>query len=171
MNHVIKNKMSIKINTEVERFLYESNLIEREPSERAFIDAKIAWQYTRANKKLDVSNILEINGLLMKGLNPRIAGKFRNCDVWIGGNRKTFVSYRLFIEQLNEVLRQLNKFKKNNECDARRLHIDFENVHPFEDGNGRVGRIIYNFYRLKSGLPLDIIYDAEKGEYYKWFKD
>jgi len=62
-------------------------------------------------------------------------------------------------------------------CDAKtdetikKAHIAFEKIHPFEDGNGRVGRIILNFQRVKAGLPILVIHTGkEQQEYYKWFK-
>ena len=50
-------------------------------------------------------------------------------------------------------------------------HIWFEKIHPFEDGNGRTGRILMNIQRLNAGLPLLIIHEGkEQMEYYKWFQ-
>lgn len=48
--------------------------------------------------------------------------------------------------------------------------LEFEKIHPFEDGNGRVGRMLYNINRLNAGLDLHIIHEGkEQIEYYKWF--
>lgn len=52
----------------------------------------------------------------------------------------------------------------------RKHHIRFEKIHPFIDGNGRVGRMLMNWQRIKVGLPLLIIWEDEKSDYYKWFK-
>ena len=53
----------------------------------------------------------------------------------------------------------------------KRWHIQFEHIHPFEDGNGRVGRILMNFQLVKKGLPILVIHEGkEQREYYKWFK-
>jgi Fic family protein len=50
------------------------------------------------------------------------------------------------------------------------MHIKFEEIHPFEDGNGRVGRILWNIQRLMLGLPLKIIHTGkEQFDYYKIF--
>ncbi len=51
-------------------------------------------------------------------------------------------------------------------------HIFFEKLHPFEDGNGRTGRILMNLQKLNEELPLLIIHEGEEQmEYYKWFKE
>jgi len=46
------------------------------------------------------------------------------------------------------------------------LHARFEHIHPFADGNGRVGRTILNYYLMVSGHPPLIVYDEDKREYY-----
>ena len=52
---------------------------------------------------------------------------------------------------------------------CKKDRIWFEKNHPFEDGNGRTGRILLNWQRLQYGLPLLIIESYKKEEYYKWF--
>lgn len=49
-------------------------------------------------------------------------------------------------------------------------HIAFENIHPFIDGNGRMGRILLNWQRVKADLPILIIRESERQEYYSWFR-
>jgi len=59
----------------------------------------------------------------------------------------------------------------NKEERSKQIHVAFEDIHPFVDGNGRVGRILYNIHRIKLGLPIHIIHEGEEQkEYYKWFK-
>jgi hypothetical protein len=53
----------------------------------------------------------------------------------------------------------------------KKAHVAFETIHPFVDGNGRIGRILMNWQRLQEGLPILIIHEGpEQMEYYKWFK-
>jgi len=57
-----------------------------------------------------------------------------------------------------------------DEC-TKQCHVLFEKIHPFIDGNGRTGRMVYNWHRLKLGLPIHIIHEGkEQFKYYKWFK-
>ena len=155
-------------------FLKESNAIEREYSELALEDAKQAWtmasvQMFIGKEEITPDLILGIHRRLMKRLNPRIAGKLRKVDVYVG-NRKC-----LSPEKIKEELRlwcchSLNPTYLGEDW-VKKAHIEFEKIHPFEDGNGRTGRILMNLQRLKIGLPILVIHEGnEQLEYYKWFK-
>ena len=49
---------------------------------------------------------------------------------------------------------------------AAYLHLRFESIHPFADGNGRAGRTIMNYYLMIHGLPPTILYEEDKQTYY-----
>ena len=108
----------------------------------------------------------------MKRLNPRISGKLR-C-VQVGVNTPQGFKEAILWKDIPKELRQLCNTGLNptlTEELIKQWHIRFEKIHPFEDGNGRVGRIIMNYQRLKQGLPLLVIHvGEEQQEYYEWFR-
>ena len=43
-----------------------------------------------------------------------------------------------------------------------RIHAEFENIHPFVDGNGRIGRVVNNYLLIRAGFPPIIVRNKEK---------
>lgn len=164
-------------------FLRESNKIDhnynpvvwpsREDYDKvALSDAMKAWEYAKTFEEMSIIAILEIHEELMTHIYPEVAGKFRNFDVWIGAEKRPFVSESVFGSELMDVCALMNSAnpKDHTEEMCRHTHVLFERIHPFGDGNGRTGRILYNWHRLRIGLPIHIIHTgAEQMEYYKWF--
>jgi Fic family protein len=52
-----------------------------------------------------------------------------------------------------------------------KFHLEFEHIHPFCDGNGRIGRVLINYLLLQLGFPPVIIRDKEKHLYYLTFAE
>jgi Fic family protein len=45
------------------------------------------------------------------------------------------------------------------------VHNEFQHIHPFEDGNSRVTRLLWNYVLMRNGFPLVNIYSNAKAEY------
>ena len=151
----------------LDTFLLESNAIEDVFDDDAFKQAKKAWKYLIKQNKLTPHNICKMHGIGSKNLlEEQYSGTFRNHAVWIGGRmgRDWFLIPTL-IENWCDIA---NKSKTWNEI--RHDHIEYEKIHPFADYNGRSGRILMNWQRVKNGLPIIIIYNDKKWNYYDWFK-
>lgn len=188
------------ISPEIFRFLYHSNAIEREYSDEAYADAINAWEYAY-DQPFSVNMILDVHKILMGRLNPEIAGRFRNHDVEIGYVNKPFFHESKFKEDLTALISRMTSRGRSSckssssysespsligkssvdfnsssssqdlEKFCRDCHVEFEHIHPFADGNGRVGRILYNLHRIRLGLDVHIIYEGlDQLEYYEWFR-
>ena len=175
--------MSKSYPDDVIEFLQQSNYIEREPTGEALDDAVKAWEYLSHKKHLTKENLLHTHRILMKSrttIEDRYKGAFRDGPVFIGGReaKKYYAISMLMDNFLATVERTIQARKaidtlREEECsdNIKADHIMFEDIHPFFDGNGRMGRIILNWERVKCGLPILVIKEEEKFEYYKWFEN
>ena len=95
-------------------------------------------------------------------------GNFRKTQNWIGGNSPETAQY--VPPPPEEVARSLGDIEKFFHEDsntpplikAALIHSQFETVHPFLDGNGRVGRLLITFYLCQQGvLERPVLYLSE----------
>ena len=65
------------------------------------------------------------------------------------------------------ISRNINRNRKDVIEHAAKIHSKFEQIHPFSDGNGRVGRILIHAMLLRKGFPPAVIQQKKKRVYYK----
>ncbi|MEK6872707.1 MAG: Fic family protein [Nanoarchaeota archaeon] len=97
-----------------------------------------------------------------------IAGKYRDHLVRVG----SYVApdWQDVNKLMKELIIFIEKNKKMNPVElAGRAHFKFESIHPFGDGNGRIGRLLMNNILWYSGYPMIIIEYARRKSYYKAF--
>lgn len=99
-------------------------------------------------------------------------GNFRNVDVQVGGY--VAPEHRF----VNELMGELEKYIHNTEINIPAvvkiaiIHAQFERIHPFRDGNGRIGRLLISFLLKEYGITSDVSYfispyiEKHKREYY-----
>lgn len=114
--------------------------------------------------------ICKLHGMLMVGIADDIAGRFRKSNEYV--RIGTFIaSAPEHIDlKMDQLIEEYTSDIAVYPLDAMaRYHLEFETVHPFNDGNGRMGRVIMNLQLKKIGFPNIIIRDKEKQEYYRGF--
>lgn len=135
-------------------------------------------------KSLPLCNRLlkETHALLMEGVRgqEKTPGEFRKSQNWIGSSTST-IKEALFIppnvKTMTESMSELEKYiNENGEYDAliqsALIHYQFETIHPFLDGNGRIGRLLVLIFLMDRGMlkkpVLYVSYFLKKnqGEYY-----
>jgi Fic family protein len=145
-------------------FLKQSNYIEGEDGN--IEQPARAWQFIKSLEEMSNSDICKAHKILMLDKPyPPPRGYFRSVpqiNVTVGGH--TAPNWWL-VDGL------MSNWCLDYEAMGWQLaHIRFESIHPFVDGNGRMGRILMNWQRLKEGLPILIIHEGkEQQDYYKWF--
>lgn len=164
-------------------YCQQSSYIEGEYSETATIDCMLSWFHfyilVMEKEPLTLDNILKGHEFLQRNLRPDIAGKVRNVDVQVGGRLcpspyTAFRQHEEWIEKYGDssIFLKPHPDQMTIEDQIKQAHIEFEHIHPFEDGNGRIGRHIMNYQRMLFGLPLLIIHEGEEQmKYYQWFKE
>jgi Fic family protein len=131
------------------------------------------YEYIKTKKNTIVLNqetILFIHGLLLGGIDDSIAGRFRKAGEFVRVSNHIAPAPE-HIMRMVEVL--LNDYKINHDINIFKkisyFHLEFEHIHPFNDGNGRIGRVLMNLQLQEFGYPNIIIRDKEKNVYYKTF--
>jgi len=118
-------------------------------------------------RKINEEMILKLHGILMNGVRSD-AGRYRRHAVRIIGANLPTANYIRVPNLMLKVIADANKMSKDIIGLAARVHSQFEQIHPFSDGNGRVGRLLINAMLLKRNFAPAIIHQGQKQLYYTY---
>lgn len=174
-----------------ELFYFEAQRKEEQKKEAQKSDVLEVLNYVKAMdygikrlKELPLSLrlIREIHAILMKDVRGKhlTPGEFRRSQNWIGPagctlNEATFVPPPL--NEMNQVLTDFEKFLHDREnfsglIQCALMHYQFEAIHPFLDGNGRIGRLLITLFLCERQhltypmLYLSAFFEKYRSEYY-----
>jgi len=162
---------------ETEKILLEME-VSRDVSLREVFEAKNlarVTQYMRGKvgrQEMIKDFILLLHQMLITNINDSIAGRFRAKGEYVRVG--TYIApapehiERMVDDSLGAYFNDLDSYVIDR---IARFHLDFERIHPFIDGNGRIGRVIMNYQLLQLGFPVIIVRNKEKKYYYQAFKD
>jgi len=120
-------------------------------------------------KKLDEKTVLKLHSMLMNGLRDD-AGLYRRHAVRIVGSNVPTANYLRVPDRMAELFADIRKKRKDAVSHAAEIHARFEQIHPFSDGNGRVGRLLLTAMLLKDGLAPAMIRQENKRLYYVFLR-
>jgi len=132
--------------------------------------AAISHMLKRLDEPISISFILDLHRIVV--FNLGVKEGIRASDVSIKGNPFYKVShFGEIYQKLDALCSQINAFmekksgiKETSEF-ASFVHNEFQHIHPFEDGNSRVTRLIWNYILMKNDFPLINIYSNARDEY------
>jgi len=164
-----------------------------DPSNESNINADVSdvINYVKATnyaierlKTLPLCNrlLLETHEILLSGVRgtEKNPGEFRNSQNWIGGQGSSLKTARYIppnVEDMHHGLSELEKYMNLDESydvlvSAALIHYQFETIHPFLDGNGRIGRLLIVLFLLEKevlhtpALYLSYYLKENRTEYY-----
>jgi Fic family protein len=156
------------------------------------LDVREVWNYRAAmedgltalaTEPIAGRLVRQIHGVLLQGVRGegRNPGEFRDTPVWIGSPTDTpenAVYVPPFRPEMLEAWRDWEEFANSRPripilVQCALLHYQFETIHPFFDGNGRLGRLLIVFFLIERGLlPAPLLYissflEENRREYYE----
>lgn len=162
---------------ETEKILLEQEL-SRDVSLREVFEAKnlarvITYKRDKSqDHELNKELILFLHQMLVGGIDDNIAGRFRKRGEFVRVETHIAPAPEHIERMMESILLEYSSNSSSYFLDKiAKFHLDFETIHPFCDGNGRIGRVLINFQLLSFGFPRIIIRDKEKDVYYQTFRD
>lgn len=153
---------------DLDRFINERELFEAKNLARVveYIEHKAL------EAELDKNVMLLLHKMLISNIRDEIAGRFRNESEWVRVGSHIAADPSHIGGMLSEML--TTYFTSSQEHIVKRIarfHLTFENIHPFVDGNGRIGRVLNNYQLIRAGhVPINIKF-IDRAKYYDAFAE
>ncbi len=162
---------------ETEKILLDME-VSRDVSVREVFEAKNLARvtgYIRTKSQegeVDKETILLLHQMLIGGINDQIAGRFRTKGEYVRVGTHIAPAPEHVERMIETTLVEYTSDHNSYFLDKiGKFHLEFETIHPFNDGNGRIGRVLINYQLQRLGFPSVIVRDREKKEYYQAFGD
>ena len=139
----------------------------REIYEAKNLASAIEYLMDNPEKEISVELILKLHKTLLTNIRDEIAGRFRSGKEWVRVDTHIGANPEFVNGFMHDLVRDYNS--DNDEYFLEKIayfHAEFENIHPFGDGNGRIGRLLTNEQLDILGLPPIIIPNKSKFDDY-----
>jgi Fic family protein len=162
---------------ETEKILLQIDL-DRFISEREIFEAKnlarvVGYIDKRAKEQeLTKEVILSLHKMLLSNIRDDIAGRFRKDNEFVRVGSHIAPAPQEIEGSMDKMIAEYNASVGENIIKRiAKLHLAFEYLHPFCDGNGRIGRVINNYLLIREGyVPINIKF-IDRKKYYDAFKE
>lgn len=125
------------------------------------------FEHIVKKEEIDEPLVLKLHSILMNGVRAD-AGVYRQHAVRIVGVNLPTANYMNIPKLMSEVMVLIVEKTKDIIALSANVHSQFEQIHPFSDGNGRVGRLLMNAMLLSANFAPAVIRQEEKRFYYTY---
>lgn len=125
------------------------------------------FDYILKDEAIDEVLVLKLHSILMNGVRPD-AGFYRNHAVRIAGVNLPTANHKRVPKLILEIMSKIAEQNSDIIAISANVHSRFEQIHPFSDGNGRIGRLLMNAMLLKANFAPAIIKQRQKQLYYTY---
>jgi Fic family protein len=128
--------------------------------------------YLLLEKKISEEDVLHLHKQFFSGIDAENAGQYRKTNVIITGTDYLPPDYHKVPALMKRHMANINKRPNNQHplIRAADLHSEFESIHPFVDGNGRIGRLLLSLMTIRHGYCPVIIPPVRRAEYIQAIK-
>lgn len=162
---------------ETEKILLQIDL-DRYISEREIFEAKnlervVSYVNKRSKEQeLDLDVFLSLHRMLISNIRDDVAGRFRSGNEYVRVGSHIAPGPKEVKDRLQKMLAEYNaSIHESIIKRIARLHLTFEYIHPFVDGNGRIGRVVNNYLLIREGfVPINIKF-IDRKKYYEAFRE
>ncbi len=158
---ILYNDNSFKISGKEPREIYEA--INHKKA------LELVFNKLKSNEDFSESFIKNLNEIINRDI--KNAEGYRNVQVFIQGSEHIPPEPQKIPNLMMYYIYNYNHDEQNIFNKIARYHIEFERIHPFEDGNGRTGRLLINYELLKNNLPPVVITKEDRIKYFEFLKN
>lgn len=130
---------------------------------------EILFESLKNNSPLDDRIIKKINETINENINSTKG--YRTVQVFIRGSEHIPPSPEKISNLMNYFIYNYNNENTDIFYKIAKYHIEFEKIHPFEDGNGRTGRLLLNYELLKNDIPPIVISKENRVKYFEFLRN
>lgn len=158
----------ILLQIDLDRYITEREMFETKNLARVvlYIDQKAK------ELELSLDVILSLHKMLISNIRDDIAGRFRKDNEFVRVGSHIAPNPKEVTSQLEKMISEYNATNHENIIKRiAKMHLTFEYIHPFCDGNGRIGRVINNYLLIREGfVPINIKF-IDRKKYYEAFNE
>ncbi|PSB15022.1 Fic family protein [Phormidesmis priestleyi ULC007] len=124
--------------------------------------------FAKADAVIDEWELRQIHSLILRQIDPEMAGRFRRLDVKAAGTEYVYPPHYQVQALMISFVQWLNSqeaLSLHPIVYASEAHLRLVTIHPFQDGNGRLARLLMNLLLIRSGFPITVITNQQRSDY------